>query len=258
MQAKIVREKTSEFLNINAIKIEIPEKGEKTVMHADIRLEASNGEVKSEPREEFLPYERKYYALLHRCDLVKQSNERLVNRIYYVKKLLRRRKKERKFLMDRLDSYGDDYMSVAQSLFSEMVGDSSPTRTPQHSNKSDNPPSFLVQVKEQVREAVLCARFVRLHHDIYWYHGRRDEQSTAYTKGLLEAAASCSGLVVGSQLLGPEGSRFETQFHSSSTMYVGLLNIKSRGQTSSCWCGAEVWSEVPVQVSSSSSDHGSK
>ncbi|KAF8792421.1 TCF3 fusion partner homolog [Argiope bruennichi] len=151
MQAKIVREKTSEFLHSNAIKIEIPEKGDKTVMHTDIRLETSNGEVKSESKEEFLPYERKYFALLHRCELVKQSNERLVNRIYYVKKLLRRRKKERKFLMDRLDSYGDDYMSVAQSLFSEMVGDSSPTRTPQQSIKSENPSSsFLVQVKSEL------------------------------------------------------------------------------------------------------------
>ncbi|GBM18983.1 hypothetical protein AVEN_1598-1 [Araneus ventricosus] len=30
------------------------------------------------------------------------------------------------------------------------------------------------------------------------------------------------------------------------------------GQTSSCWCGAEVWRGVPDQVSSSSSDHGLK
>ncbi|GIX95405.1 uncharacterized protein CEXT_29851, partial [Caerostris extrusa] len=134
--------------------VEIPEKVEKTNSFADTRSETSNGEIKIEPKEEFLPYEKKYFALLHRCELVKQSNERLVNRIYYVKKLLRRRKKERKFLMDRLDGYGDDYMNVAATLFSdkpqyyaEMIGDSSPPRTPQQNDKSDNSSSFLLQIK---------------------------------------------------------------------------------------------------------------
>ncbi|GIY64719.1 uncharacterized protein CDAR_302671 [Caerostris darwini] len=139
MQGKSVREK-SDF-------VEIPEKVEKTNSFADTRSETSNGEIKIEPKEEFLPYEKKYFALLHRCELVKQSNERLVNRLYYVKKLLRRRKKERKFLMDRLDGYGDDYMNVAATLFSEMIGDSSPPRTPQQNDKSDNSSSFLLQIK---------------------------------------------------------------------------------------------------------------
>ncbi|GFY50086.1 TCF3 fusion partner-like protein [Trichonephila inaurata madagascariensis] len=83
--------------------------------------------------------------------IFRMSNERLVNRIYYVKKLLRRRKKERKFLMDRLDGYEDDYMTIAANLFAEMAGDSSPTRTPQSSTKSDNPStSFLMQVKTEI------------------------------------------------------------------------------------------------------------
>ncbi|GFS94689.1 TCF3 fusion partner-like protein [Nephila pilipes] len=151
MQAKVIREKNSEFINSSAIKVEVIEKPEKTNTPTEPRAEASNGEIKSEPRDEFLPYEKKYFALLHRCELVKQSNERLVNRIYYVKKLLRRRKKERKFLMDRLDGYGDDYMTIAASLFSEMAGDSSPTRTPQNNNKTDNPSSsLLMQIKAEI------------------------------------------------------------------------------------------------------------
>ncbi|GBL95497.1 hypothetical protein AVEN_54105-1 [Araneus ventricosus] len=41
---------------------------------------------------------------------------------------------------------------------------------------------------------------------------------------------------------------------------LSLLHIKScvRGQTSSRWCNAEVWRGVPAQVSSLSSDCGSK
>ncbi|GFQ97065.1 TCF3 fusion partner-like protein [Trichonephila clavata] len=150
MQAKVVREKNSEFINTSAITIEVVEKPEKINSPTEPRLEVSNGEIKSESKDEFLPYEKKYFALLHRCELVKQSNERLVNRIYYVKRLLRRRKKERKFLMDRLDGYEDDYMTIAANLFSEMAGDSSPTRTPQSSTKSDNPStSLLMQIKTE-------------------------------------------------------------------------------------------------------------
>ncbi|GBO44442.1 hypothetical protein AVEN_179256-1, partial [Araneus ventricosus] len=43
---------------------------------------------------------------------------------------------------------------------------------------------------------------------------------------------------------GPEGSRFENRFHSRPVVYVGLFHAKSvvEDQTSSRWCGAEVWS----------------
>ncbi|GBN23758.1 hypothetical protein AVEN_25709-1 [Araneus ventricosus] len=42
--------------------------------------------------------------------------------------------------------------------------------------------------------------------------------------------------------------------------FISLLHVKSYGgdQTSSRWCGAEVWRGVPAQVLSSSPDHGSK
>ncbi|XP_067128108.1 uncharacterized protein [Centruroides vittatus] len=68
------------------------------------------------------PYEKKYYALLRRCQNVQQNNERLLNRICYVKKLLRRLRKERRFLMKKLDKYGDDYKNIPLALFTEEEG----------------------------------------------------------------------------------------------------------------------------------------
>ncbi|GBL77011.1 hypothetical protein AVEN_12666-1 [Araneus ventricosus] len=60
---------------------------------------------------------------------------------------------------------------------------------------------------------------------------------------------------------GPDGSRFETRFHGRSTVYMGLLYVKSNveGQTPRYWCGVEALrrGEVPAQVSSSS-DRGLK
>ncbi|GBN67211.1 hypothetical protein AVEN_249524-1, partial [Araneus ventricosus] len=52
----------------------------------------------------------------------------------------------------------------------------------------------------------------------------------------------------------------ETRFHQRSALYVGLLYFKSYvgGQTFFRWSAVEVWREVPAQVLSSSSDHGSK
>jgi len=58
------------------------------------------------------PYEKKYFALLRRCESTQQSNERLVNRIHHVQRMLRRLRHERRLLMKRLDQHGDDYLSV--------------------------------------------------------------------------------------------------------------------------------------------------
>ncbi|XP_046660084.1 TCF3 fusion partner homolog [Homalodisca vitripennis] len=57
-------------------------------------------------------YVRKYQLLLERCEVLQQDNERLVNRIQQVKKLLRRYRRERLFLMDRLDQHGDNWRSI--------------------------------------------------------------------------------------------------------------------------------------------------
>uniref|UniRef100_A0A1B6CCF6 HMG box domain-containing protein n=1 Tax=Clastoptera arizonana TaxID=38151 RepID=A0A1B6CCF6_9HEMI len=55
---------------------------------------------------------RKYQLLLERCEVLQQDNERLVNRIQQVQKLLRKSRRERKFLMDRLDRYGDSWRTA--------------------------------------------------------------------------------------------------------------------------------------------------
>jgi len=56
--------------------------------------------------------QRKYFSLRRRCEQVQQSNEKLVNRLQHVKKLIRRYKKERRFLMGKLDEHGDPYRDV--------------------------------------------------------------------------------------------------------------------------------------------------
>merc|ERR1740129_1080419 len=50
-------------------------------------------------------YKRKYNLLMERCEAIQQDNERLVSRVREVKRLWRRSMKERKFLMDRLDTH---------------------------------------------------------------------------------------------------------------------------------------------------------
>lgn len=51
----------------------------------------------------------KYCILKKKCDVLQQSNERIVNRIQHVKKLIKRFKKERRFLLSKLDEHGDNY-----------------------------------------------------------------------------------------------------------------------------------------------------
>ncbi|CAG0891647.1 unnamed protein product [Darwinula stevensoni] len=57
-------------------------------------------------------YRRKYDYLLSKCEQIQLDNERLVYRIQQVKKALRQTRKERRFLMQRLDTHGDDYHNV--------------------------------------------------------------------------------------------------------------------------------------------------
>lgn len=66
--------------------------------------------------EEIDIYRRKYQLLLERCEVLQQDNERLCNRIQQVKKLLHKSRKERKFLMDRLDRYGDNWRTAPLPL----------------------------------------------------------------------------------------------------------------------------------------------
>ncbi|XP_014667763.1 PREDICTED: high mobility group protein 20A-like [Priapulus caudatus] len=54
-------------------------------------------------------YKKKYLTLKLRCEQIQQDNERLANRKHYMRKLTNRLKKERRFLMNRLDQHGDEY-----------------------------------------------------------------------------------------------------------------------------------------------------
>ncbi|XP_002738666.1 uncharacterized protein LOC100369681 [Saccoglossus kowalevskii] len=57
-------------------------------------------------------YKKKYFTLKRKCDLIKNGNDKLVNRLYYVKKAIRKLKRERQCLMSKLDEHGDDYKNV--------------------------------------------------------------------------------------------------------------------------------------------------
>ncbi|XP_052792780.1 TCF3 fusion partner homolog [Mya arenaria] len=52
---------------------------------------------------------KKYLALRNKCEHIQQGNERLVNRLQHVKKLVRTYNRQRKFLQRRLDGYKDNY-----------------------------------------------------------------------------------------------------------------------------------------------------
>ncbi|XP_063610754.1 uncharacterized protein LOC134784593 [Penaeus indicus] len=61
-------------------------------------------------------YFRKYQAILRRCKSIQKENEMLVNRVYQVKKIVRRLRRERKFLMEELDKRGDNYRSLPLTI----------------------------------------------------------------------------------------------------------------------------------------------
>ncbi|KAK6477895.1 TCF3 fusion partner-like protein isoform X1 [Huso huso] len=62
---------------------------------------------------------RKYCNLSRRCREIEQVNERTLNRLHQVQKLSRQLKKERRFLMKTLNSYGDDYRSAQLTFLLE-------------------------------------------------------------------------------------------------------------------------------------------
>uniref|UniRef100_W5KZ01 TCF3 (E2A) fusion partner n=1 Tax=Astyanax mexicanus TaxID=7994 RepID=W5KZ01_ASTMX len=68
---------------------------------------AGSGQDGDEDRREL--EKKKYQALSKRCKEIEQVNERILGRLHQVQRLTRRMKKERRFLMKTLDSYGDDY-----------------------------------------------------------------------------------------------------------------------------------------------------
>lgn len=89
----------------------------------------SEEEGAGESHEE-MTYRRKYQMLLERCEVLQQDNERLVHRIQQVYKYTRQVRKERKFLMDRLDNYRDNWrQGIAQLIQDGGVPHSKPSTT---------------------------------------------------------------------------------------------------------------------------------
>ncbi|XP_060553360.1 uncharacterized protein LOC132714479 [Ruditapes philippinarum] len=52
---------------------------------------------------------KKYLALRNKCEHLQQGNEKVINRLQHVKKLIRKYNREKKFLQARLDGYKDNY-----------------------------------------------------------------------------------------------------------------------------------------------------
>ncbi|XP_012276123.1 high mobility group B protein 2 [Orussus abietinus] len=95
--------------------------------------------------EEFDIYKRKYQLLLDRCEILQQDNERLVYRIQTVRKLLKRTRKEKKFLIDRLDQHGDRWREAPMGVLEEnSVFQATPksekgSKSGSHHSKDDKP-----------------------------------------------------------------------------------------------------------------------
>ncbi|XP_034942236.1 non-histone protein 10 [Chelonus insularis] len=64
-------------------------------------------------------YKRKYQFLLERCEVLQQDNERLVHRIQRIRKILKRTRKEKRFLIDRLDKHGDQWRDAPMGVLEE-------------------------------------------------------------------------------------------------------------------------------------------
>ncbi|XP_043289255.1 high mobility group B protein 6 [Venturia canescens] len=105
---------------------------------------SDESEYDAEP-EEFNIYKKKYQLLLDRCEVLQQDNERLVYRIQRVRKLLKRTRKEKKFLIDRLDSHGDRWreapMGVLEenSVFQTALKPEKPTKSSIQAVKEEKP-----------------------------------------------------------------------------------------------------------------------
>ncbi|XP_012678347.1 TCF3 fusion partner [Clupea harengus] len=62
---------------------------------------------------------RKYLVLSQRCKEIEQVNEKILGRLHQVQRITRRLKKERRYLMKTLDSYGDDYRNAQLTILLE-------------------------------------------------------------------------------------------------------------------------------------------
>ncbi|XP_068180906.1 TCF3 fusion partner [Antennarius striatus] len=61
----------------------------------------------------------KYLALSRRCKEIEQVNQKILGRLHQVRRITRRLKKERRFLMRTLDAHGDDYRNAHLTILLE-------------------------------------------------------------------------------------------------------------------------------------------
>jgi hypothetical protein len=67
-------------------------------------------------------YRRKYYALKRKCEEIQETNEKLVNRIQYARRILRRDIRAKRFMIAKLDRYRDNYMNLqVPAMYEEIV-----------------------------------------------------------------------------------------------------------------------------------------
>lgn len=59
---------------------------------------------------------RKYQTLSKRCKEIEQVNVKILGRLHQAQRLTRRLRKERRFFMKTLDSYGDDYRTAQLTI----------------------------------------------------------------------------------------------------------------------------------------------
>merc|ERR1711894_87331 len=64
------------------------------------------------PRPSYSVYRRKYMLLMERINAIKQDNEVVARRIKEVKQLWKKSLKERRLLITKLDTYGDNFRNV--------------------------------------------------------------------------------------------------------------------------------------------------
>lgn len=57
-----------------------------------------------------------FFIIIYIADILLQKNERMLHRLHSVSKILKQYKKERKFLMHRLDQHGDNYREAPAAL----------------------------------------------------------------------------------------------------------------------------------------------
>ncbi|XP_018429902.1 PREDICTED: TCF3 fusion partner [Nanorana parkeri] len=81
----------------------------------------------------------KFLSLNRRCKEIEQVNERILNRLHQVQKIMRRLKQERRCLMKILDAYGDGYRRSHLTYLLEDEGTHT-CNTPTPANSENYPP----------------------------------------------------------------------------------------------------------------------